>query len=102
MIKVLFARRPRTALIVIVLLVIVSLNAIENPVRGVVWSIFASTQSALWRTGDSFSDRGEEVFNAAGLKAENERLLLENAGLQQEVGEFKGVQEENIRLRETL
>ena len=101
MIKVLFSKRSRTVLF-IVLLVIISLNVIENPIRGTVWNIFASSQSALWKIGDSFSDAGKEVFDAGRLKTENERLLLENAELEQKIGELESIQKENEKLREAL
>ena len=82
--------------------VVLNLTGWAKPFRGFFYSVSAPIQKNLWRTGANVSDFFEAIFQIKNLKAENERLKLQNQELSAKVAELSGLKSENETLRNAL
>ncbi|MDP3991118.1 MAG: rod shape-determining protein MreC [Candidatus Nealsonbacteria bacterium] len=96
------ANKNTISVIILGILIILSLNFFQKPVKGFFYSISSPLQQNLWEMGDSLSDFMDGLINSKNIKFENEglnqtvrELIAENLSLQE-------LKKENETLREVL
>ncbi|MFH1401938.1 MAG: rod shape-determining protein MreC [Parcubacteria group bacterium] len=89
-------------IVLIAVFVVLNLTGWAGPFREFFYSISAPIQKNLWRAGANVSDFFEAISEIKNLKAENEKLKLQNQELSAKVAKLSELKSENETLRNAL